>query len=159
MSEAGPVVSGVQRGRVEALIKAGKDEGGTVVVGGGRPADLERGYFVEPTLFAGMRNDMTLAREEVFGPVVVAIPFDTEEEGIAIANDSDYGLYDYVFSGDTVQGMRVAQQLRCGNVGINTVNRNPETPFGGFKKSGLGRDGGSFAMHAYTEWQSMVWPG
>ena len=81
------------------------------------------------------------------------------EEGIALANDSDYGLYDYVYSGDTVQGMRVAQQLRCGNVGSNTVNRNPETPFGGFKKSGLGRDGGSFAMHAYTEWQSQVWPG
>jgi acyl-CoA reductase-like NAD-dependent aldehyde dehydrogenase len=155
----GPVVSGVQRGRVETLIKAGTDEGGTILTGGGRPSHLERGYFIEPTLVAGVNNDMKIAREEIFGPVVVAIPFDTEEEGIAIANDSDYGLYDYVYSGDTVQGMRVAQQLRCGNVGINTVNRNPETPFGGFKKSGLGRDGGSFAMHAYTEWQSLVWPG
>ncbi|HKA03752.1 MAG TPA: aldehyde dehydrogenase family protein, partial [Acidimicrobiales bacterium] len=119
----------------------------------------ERGFYVNPTLIAGCTNDMTVAQEEIFGPVVVAIPFDDEEEGIAIANATDFGLYDYVWSGDTAQALRVAQRLRTGNVGLNTLNRNPETPFGGFKKSGVGRDGGSFALHAYSELQSIVWPG
>jgi acyl-CoA reductase-like NAD-dependent aldehyde dehydrogenase len=154
----GPVISARQRERVEGYVKSGADGGGTLVAGGTRP-DLERGFFVNPTLIADCTNDMTVAQEEIFGPVVVAIPFDDEEEGIAIANATDFGLYDYVWSGDTAQALRVAQRLRTGNVGLNTLNRNPETPFGGFKKSGVGRDGGSFALHAYTEWQSIVWPG
>ena len=87
---------------------------------------------------------MTVAREEIFGPVVVAIPFDDEEEGIAIANDSEFGLYDYVFSGDTARAFRVAKQLRAGHVGINTAQRNMDAPFGGFKMSGIGRDGGDY---------------
>jgi acyl-CoA reductase-like NAD-dependent aldehyde dehydrogenase len=152
----GPVITSVHRERVEAYVKSGLDDGATAVTGGTRPDG--RGWFVTPTLLAGATNQMKVAREEIFGPVVVAIPFDDEEEGIAIANDSDYGLYGYVFSGDTAHGMRVAKRVRSGNVGINTVNRNPETPFGGFKHSGMGRDGGSFALHAYTEWQSLVWP-
>jgi acyl-CoA reductase-like NAD-dependent aldehyde dehydrogenase len=154
----GPVISGRHRERVEGYVQAGADAGGSVVAGGARP-DLERGFFVSPTLIADCTNDMTVAQEEIFGPVVVAIPFDDEEEGIAIANATDFGLYDYVWSGDTAQALRVAQRLRCGNVGLNTLNRNPETPFGGFKKSGVGRDGGSFALHAYSELQSIVWPG
>jgi acyl-CoA reductase-like NAD-dependent aldehyde dehydrogenase len=154
----GPVISGRHRERVEGYVQAGVDGGGTVVAGGSRP-DLERGFFVSPTLIVDCTNDMTVAQEEIFGPVVVAIPFDDEEEGIAIANATDFGLYDYVWSGDTAQALRVAQRLRSGNVGLNTLNRNPETPFGGFKKSGVGRDGGSFALHAYTELQSIVWPG
>ncbi len=102
---------------------------------------------------------MTVAQEEIFGPVVVVIPFDDDDEAIALANGTAFGLYDYVFSGDTARAYAVAQQLRTGNVGINTVQRNHETPFGGFKMSGVGRDGGRFGFHAYSELQSIVWPG
>jgi phenylacetaldehyde dehydrogenase len=102
---------------------------------------------------------MSIAREEVFGPVITVIPFDAPDEAVAIANDSDYGLYDYVFTADTARAMRVARQLRTGNVGINTAQRNHEAPFGGFKQSGVGRDGGSYGLAAYSELQSIVWPG
>ncbi len=156
-TQLGPVITGAHRERVEGMVASGISDGAVAVTGGTRP-DLERGFFVSPTLLAGATNQMFVAREEVFGPVVVVIPFDDEDEGIAIANDSDYGLYGYVFTPDQAHGMRVARRVRSGNVGINTSNRNPETPFGGFKRSGMGRDGGSFAMHAYTEWQSIVWP-
>jgi acyl-CoA reductase-like NAD-dependent aldehyde dehydrogenase len=101
---------------------------------------------------------MTSVREEIFGPVIVVVPFDTEEEGIAIANDSEYGLYDYVYSRDTSRAFRVAKELRCGHVGVNTAQRHHEAPFGGFKMSGIGRDGGDFGLHAYTELQSIIWP-
>ncbi|HSS10145.1 MAG TPA: aldehyde dehydrogenase family protein [Acidimicrobiales bacterium] len=154
----GPVISNAHRERVESYVKSGADDGGTIVAGGQRP-DLAFGFFVAPTLIADCNPKMKAAREEIFGPVVVAMPFDEEEEGMALANSTEFGLYDYVWTGDTAQGLRVAQQLRVGNVGINTVARNPETPFGGFKKSGVGRDGGSFALQAYTELQSIVWPG
>jgi acyl-CoA reductase-like NAD-dependent aldehyde dehydrogenase len=154
----GPVISGPHRERVRSYIRSGAEEGGTIVVGG-PDTDIGKGFFVSPTVIADCRNGMKVAQEEIFGPVVVAIPFDDEEEGIALSNDSDFGLYDYVWTGDQAQGLRVAQRLRCGNVGINTMARNPETPFGGFKKSGVGRDGGSFALHAYSELQSIVWPG
>jgi acyl-CoA reductase-like NAD-dependent aldehyde dehydrogenase len=154
----GPVISGPHRARVEGYVKAGADAGGTLVTGGSRP-HLDRGFFVQPTVIADCTVDMKVAQEEIFGPVVVAIPFDDEEEGIALANATDFGLYDYVWSGDTAQALRVAQRLRSGNVGLNTLSRNPETPFGGFKKSGVGRDGGSFGLHAYSELQSIVWPG
>jgi acyl-CoA reductase-like NAD-dependent aldehyde dehydrogenase len=102
---------------------------------------------------------MTAAREEIFGPVIVAIPFDDEEEGIAIANDSIYGLYDYVFAEDTARAYEVAKRLQAGHIGINTAQRNFEAPFGGWKMSGVGRDGGDFGLHAYTELQSVIWPG
>ena len=110
-----------------------------------------------PTLLAGCQRDMTPVQEEIFGPVVVALPFDDDDEGIALANDTPFGLYDYVFIGDNSKGMDVAKRLRSGNVGINTAQRNHEAPFGGFKMSGVGRDGGSFGLHAYSELQSMVW--
>ena len=113
---------------------------------------------MEPTLITGT-NDITVAREEIFGPVVVAIPFDDEEEGIAIANDSEFGLYDYVFSGDTARAFRVAKLLRAGHVGINTAQRNMDAPFGGFKMSGIGRDGGDYSLEAYSEMQSIIWAG
>jgi acyl-CoA reductase-like NAD-dependent aldehyde dehydrogenase len=101
---------------------------------------------------------MTPVRNEIFGPVIVVVPFDDDDEGIAVSNDSVYGLYDYVYCGDTAKAYAVARQLRAGTVGINTIQRNFETPFGGFKMSGIGRDGGDFSLHAYTELQTIVWP-
>lgn len=154
----GPLISGLQRDRVEALIQAGVDQGGELVAGGARP-DMEAGFYVAPTLIAGCKPDNAAVQQEFFGPVVVVVPFDDEDEGVAIANGTEFGLYDYVFSGDTARAMRVAKQLRTGNVGINTAQRNHEAPFGGFKMSGVGRDGGSFGLHAYSELQSIVWPG
>jgi len=152
----GPVISANQRDRIERFIASGRDEGGEVVVGGGRPEALDRGFFVQPTLIVGT-NQLTCAREEIFGPVVVAIAFDDEEDAIAIANDSEYGLYDYVFSKDTARAFHVAKRLRAGHVGINTAQRNMEAPFGGFKRSGIGRDGGDYSLEAYSELQSIIW--
>ncbi len=151
----GPVISAAQQQRILDHIETGRKEG-EVVAGGGRPEHLPTGYYVEPTLVVGT-NDITVAREEIFGPVVVAIPFDDEDEGIAIANDSEFGLYDYVFSGDTPRAFRVAKQLRAGHVGINTAQRNMDAPFGGFKMSGIGRDGGDTGLEAYSEMQSIIW--
>jgi phenylacetaldehyde dehydrogenase len=102
---------------------------------------------------------MKAVREEIFGPVIVIVPYDDDEEAVAIANDSEYGLADYVFSEDTAKAYEIAKQLEAGHVGINTAQRNHEAPFGGFKMSGVGRDGGDFGMHAYTEMQSIIWPG
>jgi acyl-CoA reductase-like NAD-dependent aldehyde dehydrogenase len=154
----GPVITGAHRDRVEGYVTAGKDEGGTLVVGGERPG-LDTGFYVAPTLIADCRPGMKVVEEEIFGPVVVAVPFDDDEEAVAIANSSQFGLYDYVFSNDSARAYHTATQLRSGNVGINTAQRNQETPFGGFKKSGVGRDGGRFGFHAYSELQSIVWPG
>ena len=153
----GPVISGAQQQRILDYIETGRKEG-EVVVGGGRPEHLETGFYVEPTLVVG-GNDITVAREEIFGPVVIAIPFDEDEEGVAIANDSEFGLYDYVFSKDTARAFRVAKQLRAGHVGINTAQRNMDAPFGGFKMSGIGRDGGDYSLEAYSELQSIIWAG
>ena len=154
----GPLVSGVQRDRVEALIQTGVSQGGELVAGGQRPA-IDKGFYVAPTLIAGCKPDNAAVQQEFFGPVVVVVPFDDDEEAAAIANGTEFGLYDYVFTADTARAMRVAKQLRTGNVGINTAQRNQEAPFGGFKMSGVGRDGGSFGLYAYSELQSIVWPG
>jgi len=154
----GPVITESHRARIEGYIGSGRDEGGEVVAGGGRPSHMERGWYVEPTLIAGCRLDMRVVQEEIFGPVIVALPFDDDDEGIALANGTEFGLYDYVFSGDSARAMAVSRRMRAGNIGINTVQRNQETPFGGTKQSGVGRDGGSFGLHAYTELQSVVWP-
>jgi acyl-CoA reductase-like NAD-dependent aldehyde dehydrogenase len=148
----------VQRDRVESLIQTGVEQGGELVAGGERPA-METGFYVAPTLLAGCKPDNAAVQQEFFGPVVVVVPFDDEDEAVAIANGTEFGLYDYVFSGDTTTCLRVAKQLRTGNVGLNTAQRNHEAPFGGFKMSGVGRDGGSFGLHAYSELQSIVWPG
>lgn len=155
----GPVISAAHRDRIESYVELGRKEGARVVTGGVRPAGPERGFYVAPTLLADCTNDMRVVREEIFGPVVVVVPFDDEEEGIALANDSDYGLIDYVWSSDVARAFRVARRLRAGGVGVNTIGRNMEAPFGGFKKSGVGRDVGSYALHAYSELQSIVWPG
>jgi acyl-CoA reductase-like NAD-dependent aldehyde dehydrogenase len=154
----GPVISDLQRGRIEALVQLGLEQGAELVAGGDRP-DLPTGYYLNPTLLAGCKPDNAAVQQEFFGPVVVVVPFDDEDEAVAIANGTEFGLYDYVFSADTSRAMTVASQLRTGNVGINTAQRNHEAPFGGFKQSGVGRDGGSFGLHAYSELQSIVWPG
>ena len=154
----GPVITGAHRDRVEGYVRSARDEGAEIVVGGERP-DMERGFYVAPTLIAQARNDMTAVREEIFGPVVVVVPFDDPDEAVAIANNSDFGLYSYVFSGDTTRAWAVAQRLRSGNVGLNTLQRNHDAPFGGFKQSGVGRDGGVYGLWAYSELQSIVWPG
>ena len=152
----GPVISRRQRDTIEGFIARARAEGAELVTGGERPRSDGPGFYVAPTLFAG-GPDLEIAREEVFGPVVVAIPYDDEEEGIAIANGTDYGLYDYVFSADAARAMAVSRRLRAANVGINTTQRNHEAPFGGAKQSGVGRDGGVFGLHAYSELQSVVW--
>jgi acyl-CoA reductase-like NAD-dependent aldehyde dehydrogenase len=153
----GPLISAAQRDRVMGHIQSGVEEGAQLAAGGDRP-DIDKGFYVNPTLFTGCSNDMTISRQEIFGPVVVVIPFDDEDEAVAIANDSDYGLYDYIYTKSTPRALRLAPRLRAGNVAVNTLGRNPETPFGGFKQSGIGRDGGSYGLAAYSEIQSVIWP-
>jgi acyl-CoA reductase-like NAD-dependent aldehyde dehydrogenase len=155
----GPVITASHRDRVESYVESGRAEGAEVVAGGKRPEKPDTGYYVAPTLLAGCRLDMKVVQEEIFGPVVVVLPFDDEDEGIALMNGTDFGLYDYVFSTDTNRAFRASKRLRAGNIGINTTQRNHNTPFGGTKFSGVGRDGGVFGLHAYSDLQSVVWPG
>jgi len=153
----GPLVDAAARARVERYVAAGVAEGATLAAGGRRPPHRPTGYFIEPTLFTGVRNDMTIAREEIFGPVIAAIPFRDEAEAIAIANDSDFGLYGYVWSGDTARALRVAAALRTGTVQINGAPMHGDAPFGGYKLSGIGRDGGRYALTAYSELKYIGW--
>jgi acyl-CoA reductase-like NAD-dependent aldehyde dehydrogenase len=154
----GPLVSQAHRARVERFVAQGVAEGATLACGGKRPAHLPKGAFLEPTLFTNARNDMTIAREEIFGPVITAIPFRDEAEAIALANDSDYGLYAYVWTGDPARGMRVARALRTGTVQVNSgAGMNPDAPFGGYKRSGIGRDGGEYALLAHSELKYIGW--
>jgi acyl-CoA reductase-like NAD-dependent aldehyde dehydrogenase len=152
----GPVITGAHRDRVEGYVRSAVDEGAEAVAGGKRP-ELDTGFYVAPTLLAGGHNGMKAAREEIFGPVIVAMPFDDDDEAVAISNDSDYGLYSYVFGRDTGRAMGIAKRLQSGSVGINTLQRNHEAAFGGFKYSGVGRDGGQWGLHAYSELQSLMW--
>lgn len=148
----GPLVSDIQFGRVQALIEAGITEGARLLVGGaGKPDGFETGYFVRPTIFADVNNSMRIAREEVFGPVLAIIPFDTEEEAIAIANDTPYGLAAYVQTGDPARAERVAASLRAGMVHINGGPHRYGSPFGGYKQSGNGREGGLFGLEDFLE--------
>ena len=148
----GPLVSQMQFDKVQALIQKGIDEGARLVAGGtGRPDGLNRGYFVKPTVFADVNNDMTIAREEIFGPVLAMIPFDTEEEAIEIANDTPYGLAASVQSGDQARAQKVARKLRAGMVLLNGAQRPGGSPFGGYKMSGNGREGGEWGLHDFLE--------
>ncbi|NIR37626.1 MAG: aldehyde dehydrogenase family protein [Actinobacteria bacterium] len=153
----GPVITEVHRDRVEAFVRSGTDAGATMVCGGERP-DLP-GYYVAPTLLADCTPDMHVVREEAFGPVIVIMPFDDDDEAVALANDSDYGLYSYVFSGDSMRAFGIGQQLESGNVGLNVIQPHMEAPFGGFKMSGVGRDRGKWGIEAYSELQSINWIG
>lgn len=150
--QMGPAVSAVQFEKIQNLIQVGIDEGARLVAGGaGRPDGLNRGYFCRPTVFADVNNDMQIAREEIFGPVLSMIPFDTEEEAIAIANDTPYGLTSYVQSGDDARRNRVAMQLRSGMVEMNGQPRGAGAPFGGVKASGNGREGGVWGLEDFCE--------
>ncbi|MFM0228717.1 aldehyde dehydrogenase family protein [Paraburkholderia sediminicola] len=153
----GPVVSGVQFERVERLIAAGIDEGAQVVAGGlGRPQGLERGYYVQPTVFANVRPSMTIAREEIFGPVLAIMPYRDEDDAITIANDSPFGLAAYVQSADHERARRVAFRLRAGSVYLNYPSWDAGSPFGGYKQSGNGREYAEWGLEAFLEVKGIV---
>jgi aldehyde dehydrogenase (NAD+)/betaine-aldehyde dehydrogenase len=152
----GPLVSDVQRDRVRGYINKGVEEGAKLVIGGAEaPGDLERGYFVKPTVFSDVRNDMTIAQEEIFGPVLVVIPYDSEDEAIEIANDSIYGLAGGVWGGTQERAIEVAKKIRTGQVDINGGTFNAIAPFGGCKQSGHGRELGRYAIEEYLQVKAM----
>jgi aldehyde dehydrogenase (NAD+) len=156
-TELGPVVSRVQFERIQRLIAAGIEEGAQVVAGGpGRPEGLNHGYFVRPTVFACERNDMTIVREEIFGPVLTLQGYRDEAHAIALCNDTPYGLAAYVQCGDLARGRAIAKQLRVGNVYINSPAWDTRAPFGGFKQSGNGREYGEFGLDDFTEIKGVV---
>ncbi|MDX1166326.1 aldehyde dehydrogenase family protein [Sinorhizobium medicae] len=155
----GPLVSHIQYERVQALIEAGVAEGATLLAGGpGKPEGFESGYFVRPTIFANVDNSMRIAREEVFGPVLSIMPFDTEEEAVAVANDTNYGLAAYVQTRDRERAERVASRLRAGMVHINGGPHRYGSPFGGYKQSGNGREGGMFGLEDFLEVKTVHLP-
>src|SRR5579871_6042952 len=148
----GPMVSQKQYERVESYIHKGIEEGAEVLVGGeGHPKGLEAGYYVKPTVFVNVKNNMTIAQEEIFGPVLSVIAYDSEEEAIRIANDSKYGLHSAVMGSDLERARRVASQLRAGRVVINNMTDDPQAPWGGFKYSGVGREYGKYGIEAFLE--------
>ena len=152
----GPVVSKVQYDKIQNLIHEGIKEGAKLVAGGpDRPAHLNKGYFVKPTVFVDVNNEMTIAKEEIFGPVVSIIPFSTEEEAIKISNDTAYGLTNYIQTNDTNKAQRVAKQLRSGMVEINGAGFADGSPFGGYKQSGNGREGGKWGIEEFLEVKSI----
>ena len=153
----GPMVSQTQWERVQRYIRRGLEQGARLLVGGeGKPAGLEGGYFVKPTVFIDVTNDMTIAREEIFGPVLSIITYRTEEEAIAIANDTTYGLQGYVFSSDIPRAERVAARIDAGRVFINGNYHEPLAPFGGFKQSGIGREFGIFGLETHLEPKTLM---
>ncbi len=148
----GPQISALQRDRVLGYIEKGKEEGARLVVGGGRPAQFDKGYYVEPTLFADVDNSMAIAREEIFGPVLVVVPFDDDDDAVRVANDNQYGLGVGVTSGSEERALAVARRVRAGTVGVNGgIWYGPDAPFGGYKASGIGRQNGVEGFQQYTE--------
>jgi len=152
----GPLISDAQRDRVRGFIQTGIDEGATLVTGGAeQPDDLPTGYFVKPTVFAGVRNDMTIAQEEIFGPVLSVIPYDDVDDAVAIANDTVYGLSGGVWGGDVDAAKAVARRIRTGQLEINGGSFNPLAPFGGYKRSGNGRELGRFGLEEFLQTKSL----
>lgn len=157
-TQIGPLVSARQRDRVEGYIARGLREGARLTTGGGRPADLDRGWFVQPTVFADVDNASVIAQEEIFGPVLSITPYDGEDEAVGLANDSPYGLAGTVWTADPEHGTRVARRIRSGTVGINGYVPDLAAPYGGVKASGLGRELGPEGLQAYQELQSVYQP-
>jgi betaine-aldehyde dehydrogenase len=157
-TDVGPLATDQQRARVESYISSAREEGARVVTGGGRPAGAPRGWFVEPTVLADARNDMRAAREEIFGPVVCVIPAASDEEAIAIADDSDYGLGGSVWTADVARGLAAARSVRTGRCSINGAPLGVDVPFGGFKRSGIGREWGPEALRSYLETKAIGVP-
>jgi acyl-CoA reductase-like NAD-dependent aldehyde dehydrogenase len=151
----GPLVSERQRARVERYIEAGRAEGASVVTGGGRVKGQPRGWYVEPTVFRDVDNAMTIAREEIFGPVLAVIPYDDDVDAVRLANDSDYGLGGAVYTGDPDRGLRIARQVQSGTFGVNRYAIASYAPFGGYKRSGLGRELGPESLSAYAQAKSV----
>jgi betaine-aldehyde dehydrogenase len=154
----GPLISEKQRERVEGYIRKGVEEGARLVTGGGRPDGLDQGYFVQPTVFADVDNSMTIAQEEIFGPVLAVIPYETEEDAIRIANDSDYGLAGSVFTTNYPRAIEVAKKIRTGTYAVNMYAFDPGAPFGGYKNSGIGRENGPEGIEQYVEHKSVLLP-
>jgi aldehyde dehydrogenase (NAD+) len=153
----GPLVSKIQFERVEGYIAKGIAEGARLVTGGpGRPEGLPNGYFVKPTIFSDVDNQMTIAREEIFGPVMCILPYETEEQAIQIANDTPYGLAAYVWSKDNVRARRVGSRIRAGQVTLNGASGDMRTPFGGFKMSGNGREYGEHGLRDFLEVKAVI---
>jgi aldehyde dehydrogenase (NAD+) len=148
----GPMATQKQYERVQSYIRKGVEEGARVLVGGeGRPDGLDAGFFVKPTVFVNVKNDMTIAQEEIFGPVLSVITYNSDEEAIRIANDSKYGLHATVIGTDMTRARRVASQLRAGRVVINNMTDDSQAPWGGFKFSGVGREYGQYGIEAFVE--------
>src|SRR5690349_20102984 len=159
-TEIGPLVAQRQQERVEKYIALGQEEGARVVVGGsGRPDGLDRGWYVQPTVFADATNDMRIAREEIFGPVLAVIPYDDVDDAVRIANDSEYGLAGSVWTGDNEMGMHINRRVRTGTYGVNQYTMDFVAPFGGYKASGIGREFGREGLEHYIETKSIVPPG
>ncbi len=155
----GPLISARQRDRVESYLRLATEEGGTVVVGGGRPPDRPRGFFVDPTLIVGVDNQARVAREEIFGPVLVLLPHDGDDDAVGIANDSPFGLSGSVWSADRDRAMDVAARMRTGTVGVNGgIWYSPDVPFGGYKQSGIGREMGRAGFEEYLETKAVAEP-
>jgi aldehyde dehydrogenase (NAD+) len=153
----GPMVSQKQYERVQSYIRKGIEEGAQVLAGGqGHPEGLEAGFYVKPTVFVGVKNDMTIAQEEIFGPVLAVIAYDTEEEAIQIANDSKYGLHAAVIGTDLQRARRVASQIRAGRIVINGMSDDAQAPWGGFKYSGVGREYGRYGIEAFLETRAIL---
>src|SRR5437016_4897674 len=160
MAAAAATLQGVHRERRQTIaeyIEWGKRDGAVLAHGAGRPKELPRGYFLEPTIFCGVQNHIRIAQEEIFGPVVAVLPFRDPDEAIRIANDSTYGLGGMIFSRDTVRALELAKRIRTGAVWISNGINLIDAPFGGFKESGIGREGGRFGMEEYTELQQISW--
>ena len=156
-TQVGPVVSKIQFERIEGFIEKGIAEGAKVIVGGsGRPEGLTKGYYVRPTIFSNVNNQMTIAREEIFGPVLCILPYQSEEDAVRIANDTPYGLSAYVWSGDNARARRVGGRIRAGQVAINGASGDWQTPFGGFKMSGNGREYGEYGLRDFLEVKAVI---